>query len=214
MFAGQLGCEAVNFALKRWIKEERPRRVHLMAGKGYGMPSSHAQFVFFWAVALGLFLVVRHRARGGHVRRDERRKTGQVHVGPAEMRMASSLAPGRGEDLLENHASHEPLSVAHRMIVSAAALGLASAVAWSRVYLGYHTPKQVLVGCAAGALSAAAWFLATALMRQTGLLALVLGTPLARWMRLRDLAVEEDVCQAGWEKWELVSRARINEKSK
>ena len=26
MFAGQLGCEALNFALKRAIKEERPRR--------------------------------------------------------------------------------------------------------------------------------------------------------------------------------------------
>ena len=26
MFAGQLGCEALNFALKRLIKEERPKR--------------------------------------------------------------------------------------------------------------------------------------------------------------------------------------------
>ncbi|KAF3348216.1 putative oxidoreductase [Verticillium dahliae VDG2] len=53
MFAGQLACEAVNFALKRLIKEARPRRIH---GKGYGMPSSHAQFVAFWALYLVLFL--------------------------------------------------------------------------------------------------------------------------------------------------------------
>jgi dolichyldiphosphatase len=42
MFAGQMGCEALNFALKRLIREERPRTMH---GKGYGMPSSHAQFL-------------------------------------------------------------------------------------------------------------------------------------------------------------------------
>ncbi|KAL2160684.1 hypothetical protein VTH06DRAFT_1373, partial [Thermothelomyces fergusii] len=52
MFAGQLACEAVNLALKRLIREERPRRL----GGGYGMPSSHAQFAAFWAVALALFL--------------------------------------------------------------------------------------------------------------------------------------------------------------
>jgi hypothetical protein len=28
MFAGQLGCEALNFALKRIIKEERPKRMY------------------------------------------------------------------------------------------------------------------------------------------------------------------------------------------
>lgn len=26
MFAGQMSCEALNFMLKRWIKEERPKR--------------------------------------------------------------------------------------------------------------------------------------------------------------------------------------------
>ncbi|POS87269.1 Acid phosphatase/Vanadium-dependent haloperoxidase, partial [Erysiphe pulchra] len=39
MFAGQMACEALNFALKRLWKEERPKPMH---GKGYGMPSSHA----------------------------------------------------------------------------------------------------------------------------------------------------------------------------
>ncbi len=27
MFVGQMGCEALNFLLKRWIKEERPKRI-------------------------------------------------------------------------------------------------------------------------------------------------------------------------------------------
>ncbi|KAJ5248873.1 dolichyldiphosphatase [Penicillium chermesinum] len=57
MFAGQLGCEAVNFVLKRIIKEERPKE---MFGKGYGMPSSHSQFMAFFSVYLILFLLFRH----------------------------------------------------------------------------------------------------------------------------------------------------------
>lgn len=28
MFAGQVGCEALNFGLKRWIREERPKRTY------------------------------------------------------------------------------------------------------------------------------------------------------------------------------------------
>lgn len=57
MFAGQMACEALNWVLKRFIREERPAQ---MIGKGYGMPSSHAQFVAFFAVYLGLWVVVRH----------------------------------------------------------------------------------------------------------------------------------------------------------
>jgi hypothetical protein len=57
MFAGQMACEAFNWVLKRSIREDRPAQ---MLGKGYGMPSSHAQFVAFFAVYLGLWVVVRH----------------------------------------------------------------------------------------------------------------------------------------------------------
>jgi hypothetical protein len=28
MFTGQMACEGVNWGLKRWIKEERPRGMH------------------------------------------------------------------------------------------------------------------------------------------------------------------------------------------
>ena len=76
------GCEAFSWILKRWLKEERPvctfkisgslrtawglsiRGLHVdnivMHGKGYGMPSSHAQFVAFFSVFLTLFLLSRH----------------------------------------------------------------------------------------------------------------------------------------------------------
>ena len=57
MFAGQMACEALNWVLKRYIREDRPTQ---MMGKGYGMPSSHAQFVAYFAVYIGLWVVVRH----------------------------------------------------------------------------------------------------------------------------------------------------------
>ncbi|CAG7554563.1 unnamed protein product [Fusarium equiseti] len=168
MFLGQLACEVLNFALKRLIKEERPRRIH---GKGYGMPSSHAQFVAFWSVSLALFLLVRHNP--------------------------PRVLKGRA-----NSSVHRPWSIVERIAVSMAGAAIAAATAWSRVYLNYHTPKQVVVGCAAGAVSAVGWFIIVAVMRQTGWLGWALETSLARAFRVRDLVVEEDMCQAGWEKWE------------
>ena len=176
-FAGQLGCEALNFALKRLIKEERPRRIH---GKGYGMPSSHAQFVAFWSLSLALFLLVRHRPRGG---------------GSATKH-------------------HQPWSLAERVAVSVAGAAVAAATAWSRTYLDYHTTRQVLAGSATGLVSAVCWFVATGILRRSGLLAWALGTPLARAFRLRDLVVEEDMCQAGWEKWEERRAAAGQDKAK
>lgn len=163
MFAGQLACEAVNFSLKRIIKEERPKQMH---GKGYGMPSSHAQFVAFFSVHLALFLLLRH---------------------------TPTKSP---------KASHTPLSLARRAALSVVALACAGLVAWSRIYLSYHTPKQVLVGCTAGVISAVGWFGITTIFRKIGLLEFVLELPPVRFFRVRDLVVEEDLPQSGWEKWE------------
>ncbi|KAI1262477.1 phosphatidic acid phosphatase type 2/haloperoxidase [Xylariaceae sp. FL1019] len=165
LFAGQLACEALNFALKRLIKEERPQR---MNGKGYGMPSSHAQFVAYFAVSMALFLLLRHQPP-----KPERRR-----------------------------GNHTPMSLPERAFWSVVGMGVALAVAWSRIYLNYHTQKQVLVGCAAGSVSAIAWFAFTSILRQSGWIGWAMDTPVARWFRVRDLVVEEDLCQAGWEKWD------------
>jgi len=163
MFAGQMGCEVLNFALKRIIKEERPKE---MNGNGYGMPSSHAQFVTYFSLSLTLFLLLRHSPPKNTI------------------------------------ASHRPLTIEVRIGVSILALICASIVAWSRVYLNYHTPKQVLIGATAGAVSAILWFIATAIVRQVGLIRWILDLPLIRHFRVRDLVIEEDLSQAGWEKWE------------
>jgi dolichyldiphosphatase len=248
MFAGQLACEGVNFALKRLIKEERPRvLLHhggggAAVGRGYGMPSSHAQFAVFWAVALSLFLVVRHRpvaapapavagsgGGGGGASRvqqqqreekgggtNEKAENGKGKDVPALAGAPRAYKPGGISALtasIEAY-SHAPWTTAQRVVVSAGALVVSALVAWSRVYLGYHTVRQVLAGCAAGAVSAVGWFAVTYLLRQTGLLAWALETPVARWFRLRDLVVVEDLCQAGWEKWERMRREGLEREKK
>ncbi|KAG5983071.1 hypothetical protein E4U55_000869 [Claviceps digitariae] len=180
MFAGQLGCEALNFLLKRLIKEERPRRIH---GKGYGMPSSHAQFVAFWSVSLALFLLVRHK--------------------PSAPGRQQQQAPG------QQGQGSRPWSLLERTAISLAAGAVAAATAWSRIYLNYHTPRQVLVGSAMGVLIAVAWYAFTSTVRYTGLMTRCLDLSLARALRLRDLVVSEDMCQAGWEKWELTRPGKV-----
>lgn len=148
-----------------------------MHGKGYGMPSSHAQFVSFFSISLTLFLLLRH------------------------------TPPKRATE------SHTPLKLWERVALSGVVLANAALVSWSRTYLSYHTSKQVLVGCAAGSITAVLWFLATTVLRRTGLLGWFLEHPFARLFRLRDLVVEEDLSQAGWEKWESKRGARLNAKS-
>jgi dolichyldiphosphatase len=64
-FVGQLVNEGFNFGLKRLIKQPRPSGIvkltSLMVdiGTGYGMPSSHAQFVSFFAIYSILYLYKR-----------------------------------------------------------------------------------------------------------------------------------------------------------
>ena len=81
-------------------------------------------------------------------------------------------------------------------------LGGAAAVAVSRVYLRYHTPKQVLVGGGAGLACALVWFVVTAWLRRSGVVDSLLELEMARMLRVRDLVVMEDLVEAGWQRWE------------
>jgi dolichyldiphosphatase len=156
-----------------------------MLGKGYGMPSSHAQFITFFSVSVTLFLLVRHRP--------------------------TPHPP---------NSPHTPLSMPVRLALSAGVLAGAALVALSRVYLTYHTPKQVAVGALAGATYAVAWFLATeTLLRRSGLLDWILDSEVVRLFRVRDLIVSEDLAEGGWQRWlerreALRSEARRSETKK
>jgi dolichyldiphosphatase len=144
-------------------------------GKGYGMPSSHAQFVAYFSTFLTLFLLLRHQ--------------------PDRYQHASS--------------THFPMPYWQRVVLSLVSMVCASAVAQSRIYLTYHKPRQVYVGVGAGVACAVAWFVVTGLARRHGIVDWLLDLPLARWMRLRDLVVNEDLVDAGWERWELRRRKPV-----
>ena len=53
-----------------------------------------------------------------------------------------------------------------------------------------------------GAGCAVAWFLATGIARHVGLFDWLLDLVPMRWLRMRDLLLNEDLVDAGWERWE------------
>ncbi|KAF8477059.1 tryptophan synthase beta subunit-like PLP-dependent enzyme [Kalaharituber pfeilii] len=171
MFAGQLGCEAVNWGLKRLIKESRPTQMH---GKGYGMPSSHAQFVAFFSVYITLWVFLRNK--------------------------------------------HLPLI--KRTFISLLSLTLATLIALSRIYLSYHTPRQVLFGALAGIFLAILWFIATSLLR-TLPIKIFERTPW-EWLMwagsfvwVKDMCLEIDLVEHDYGVWKGIERRReANAKNK
>ncbi|KAI8985573.1 PAP2-domain-containing protein [Trametes punicea] len=58
MWAGQMLCECFNYVLKHVIQEERPNKD---LGDGYGFPSSHSQWMGYFASFLLLHFSLRHR---------------------------------------------------------------------------------------------------------------------------------------------------------
>jgi dolichyldiphosphatase len=120
-----------------------------MHGKGYGMPSSHAQFVTYFSTFLTLFLLLRHN--------------------PHHPQASST---------------HVPTPYWQRLALAVLSAICAGAVAQSRIYLNYHTPRQVYAGVAAGAMCAIGWFVVTSAARHYGLIDELLNTPLARYAPL------------------------------
>lgn len=87
-------------------------------------------------------------------------------------------------------------------MLSIVAVACAGAVAVSRIYLSYHTPKQVYVGCIAGAAFALFWFGFTTYLRRAGWIEWFLETWISRALRVRDLVIQEDLVDSGWARWE------------
>ncbi|KAJ3527756.1 hypothetical protein NM688_g8086 [Phlebia brevispora] len=58
MWAGQMLCEAFNYVLKHAVKQERP---HGELGSGHGFPSSHSQWMGYFAAFLFCHFTFRHR---------------------------------------------------------------------------------------------------------------------------------------------------------
>lgn len=214
------------------IKEERPELIREL-GKGYGMPSSHAQFVAFWSVYVCLFLGGRLRLRevggwvggagsssgggvaGGVLKKSpgHTRANGSVDTNDTSAAAASHEDTPTDRDsnggALSPTSGHSPLYTLQlqypflkNLFLGTSTLTLAAAVAWSRIYLSYHTPKQVLVGSAVGAGFGIFWFGVTGYLRRSGVVDWVLELRVVRMARVRDLVCEEDLVELGWQVWE------------
>jgi len=198
--AGQLACEAVNWVLKRAFKEQRPERMRDLH-RGYGMPSSHAQFLSFWAVTIILFVWLRRKPGAAQVRQGRVRvQRGQVVVDAAEEDLRDTLhAESSLSDVYRLQLEYRGLTNA---FITLAALASIVVMAYSRVYLHYHTKTQVVAGSAAGTIFAVVWFALTEFARRSGLVEWFLGWEIVRAARLRDLMCEEDLVEVGWQVWE------------
>ncbi len=107
-----------------------------------------------------------------------------------------------------HHTSYRPSTFSERLSVALLACVCAACVAASRVYLSYHTPKQVWIGFGAGLAFAIVWFLFTTYLRSAGWIDWGLGLAISRNLRFRDLILTEDLQDAGWGRWEERWRAK------
>ncbi|KAK9474014.1 uncharacterized protein V1510DRAFT_413365 [Dipodascopsis tothii] len=82
-------------------------------------------------------------------------------------------------------------------------LSLTAGVTLSRVYLYYHTAKQVLLGTAVGVAMGALWFVAVQIVRLTRLLDVILDTPLFRYFQVRDTAEYRLYLDDEYRRWQL-----------
>uniref|UniRef100_A0A2M4BXD6 Dolichyldiphosphatase n=1 Tax=Anopheles marajoara TaxID=58244 RepID=A0A2M4BXD6_9DIPT len=121
-FAGTLVNESINMILKHWIQEPRPvSRAQIW--NEYGMPSSHSQFMCFFATYVLLFIFIRLH-----------------HM---------------------NNSSSARIERIVRLLMLAICWVAAFLVCFGRVYLLYHSVRQVMVGALIGTVTGGLWFALT-----------------------------------------------------
>ncbi|RGB33524.1 hypothetical protein C1646_625241 [Rhizophagus diaphanus] len=161
MFFGQLFCEMLNFGLKKWIKEKRPNGINTLLiyvyidklGSGYGMPSSHAQFISYFATFASIYLITFH-----------------------------------------NNSRKFPIILG--LII------FSCLVSYSRVYLIYHTTKQVIVGNIFGLTFAIFWYiLLEKIIRPLGIFKIIIESRLARYLYIRDNSSVKDIVKIEYMNW-------------
>ncbi|KAL4219386.1 Dolichyldiphosphatase 1 [Mactra antiquata] len=142
-FCGIVINEGCNWVLKHTIREKRPQRDIAVLFTEYGMPSSHSQFMFFFATYMILFLFIR---------------------------------------IYRNYNCLDDL---WKYLTAIGSLTVACVVAYSRVYLGYHTSSQVLWGGIIGIILGCIWFAAVQVVL-TPFFPYVAASHLGEFLMLRD----------------------------
>ena len=135
------------------------------------MPSSHAQFMTFFAVYVTLYLIHRFGTSMGILR--------------------TNLCRTTKISLL--------LRLGHCFVVIVGS----SVVSLSRMYLRYHTARQVLIGVGVGAISGVIWYVTVLVLRGTGWVDWVLHFRAAEmlWFKDGDIGSLEHDLYEEWVQW-------------
>ncbi|MCO5555844.1 hypothetical protein L7F22_009389 [Adiantum nelumboides] len=159
-FFGQLACEGFNLILKRLFKQGRPTD---FLGTGYGMPSSHSQFVGYFMLFWCAHFI---RFRPGMSRKKRKQNK------PSLIDLIRTLE--------------------HSALVAFIIFG-SLITAYSRYHLSYHTPLQIIVGLSLGMASGLAWYIVCEVISRKPLFGLersprriLLENPLFVALRIRD----------------------------
>ncbi|XP_076455059.1 dolichyldiphosphatase 1-like [Babylonia areolata] len=135
--------EAFNWVLKHLIQEGRPKRDRSNLYTEYGMPSSHSQFMWFFATYMTFFIWIR---------------------------------------VYRNYSILDDL---WKVVVCVGSFFVASVVAYSRIYLEYHTAAQVVWGGVVGVVAGSLWFAFVQLVL-TPLFPHLASSPVGEFLMLRD----------------------------
>lgn len=90
-----------------------------------------------------------------------------------------------------------------RVLESGIVVGGAGLVAYSRIYLQYHTLPQVLVGVTVGALLAVGWYCTVLVLRAVGIVDVILHLKAVEmlWFKDGDIGSLEHDLREEWREW-------------
>ena len=78
------------------------------------------------------------------------------------------------------------VTMRYKVLYTGIVAGFSLAVCCSRVYLGYHSWEQVIVGASLGLFNGAAFFGVVGLLRELGILEWILTWPVLEWFYVKD----------------------------
>lgn len=87
-----------------------------------------------------------------------------------------------------------------RAVRATFAILVSAAVCASRVYLAYHTEKQVYIGSSIGLIFGIVWYTVLEPLRRYGVVDLILDHPVARFFYLKD-TTKRNVLEDEWKEW-------------
>jgi dolichyldiphosphatase len=86
--------------------------------------------------------------------------------------------------------------------------GMATVVAYSRIHLKYHTPKQVLVGYTLGIVFGCVWYMIVEMILRPFVYPRIVSSWIARALLIRDSAASGNVFQFEYDMYKSLNRKR------